>query len=70
MATYEIAANLSKSKMQQIHCPNCGSHAEKHYLSDSTLVRVQCSHCDYLLVTCSATGVVVEAYAPGIYANR
>jgi hypothetical protein len=70
MATYEIEANLSKAKVQQVHCPNCGSHAEKHYLTDSTLVRVQCSHCDYLMVTCSRTGVVVEAYAPGIYANR
>lgn len=70
MATYEIAANLNNAKVQQIHCPNCGSNAERHYLVDSTLVRVLCSHCDYLMVTCSATGVVVEAYAPGIYANR
>ncbi|MBD2039486.1 replication restart DNA helicase PriA [Microcoleus sp. FACHB-672] len=53
-----------------IHCPNCGSHAERHYLLISQLTRTQCPACDYFMVTCSDTGRVVEAYAPGIYAPQ
>jgi len=55
---------------QTIRCPNCGSHAERHYLESNKLTRTQCSICDYLMITCSVTGKVVEAYAPGIYAHR
>jgi hypothetical protein len=50
-----------------IRCPNCGSPAERYYLLDSQLTRTQCPTCDYLMVTCSRTGNVVEAYSPGLY---
>lgn len=53
--------------IQVIRCPNCGSEAERHHLLSSQLVRTQCSSCDYLMVNCSRTGRVIEAYAPGIY---
>lgn len=49
-----------------IHCPNCGSSAERHYLLDQQLTRTQCAQCDYLMITCQKTGKVIEAYAPGI----
>jgi DNA-directed RNA polymerase subunit RPC12/RpoP len=49
-----------------VRCPNCGSLAERRYFGDSHLVRTQCPSCDYLMVTCSRTGAVREAYAPGI----
>ena len=52
---------------QNIRCPNCGSEAERYYLLNSQLTRTQCPTCDYLMVMCSRTGKVVEAYAPGIY---
>ena len=52
--------------IQQIRCPNCGSEAERHQLLSSHLIRTQCPTCDYLMVMCSRTGRVVEAYAPGI----
>ncbi|NET34822.1 MAG: replication restart DNA helicase PriA [Cyanothece sp. SIO1E1] len=56
---------------QTICCPNCGSnHAERHYLGSSRLIRTQCPTCDYLMITCSVTGKVVEAYAPGIPLHR
>ena len=55
--------------IQNIHCPNCGGEAERHYITDSQLTRTQCSHCDYLMVTCTQTNRVIEAYAPGIYAK-
>lgn len=53
---------------QEICCPNCGDKAERHYLLTSQLTRTQCPSCDYLMVTCSRTGKVIEAYAPGLYA--
>jgi ribosomal protein S27AE len=49
-----------------IRCPNCGSMAERHYLDGANLTRTQCSHCDYLMIMCSVTGKVIEAYAPGL----
>ncbi len=55
---------------QTIRCPNCGSHAERYYIESSNLTRTQCSTCDYLMIACSVTGKVIEAYAPGIYAHR
>ncbi|WP_225880424.1 replication restart DNA helicase PriA [Anabaenopsis elenkinii] len=51
---------------QKIHCPNCGSDAERHYINDSHLTRTQCPTCDYLMISCTLTGKVIEAYAPGI----
>lgn len=56
------------STKQIIRCPNCGSHAER--CDDNRLIHTQCHTCDYLMVTCSNTGKVVEAYAPGIYARE
>ncbi len=55
--------------IERVRCPNCGSHAERHHLFSSRLVRTQCAACDYLMVMSSNTGKVLEAYAPGIYAH-
>ncbi len=55
--------------IQNISCPNCGSTAQRHYISSSHLTKTQCSSCDYLMVMCSQTGRVIEAYAPGIDAR-
>ncbi len=49
----------------EIYCPNCGQSAERHYLLNDQLIRTQCAHCDYLMITCDRTGKVIEAYAPG-----
>ncbi len=54
------------NRIEAVRCPNCGRYGERYYLSDRNLVRTQCSECDYLLVTCSLTGKVIEAYAPGL----
>ncbi|MCL1472463.1 replication restart DNA helicase PriA [Argonema antarcticum A004/B2] len=54
--------------VQKIRCPNCGSHGERHYVSE--IITTQCPTCDYLMVTCSRTGKVIEAYAPGRYVHR
>ncbi|MDF5726004.1 MAG: replication restart DNA helicase PriA [Rhizonema sp. PD37] len=56
--------------VQKIRCPNCGSHGERHYNSHNYVTRTQCPICDYLMVSCRRTGRVIEAYAPGINANR
>jgi ribosomal protein S27AE len=56
-----------QSTVQQVRCPNCGSYAERHHLDDMDLQRTQCGSCDYLMITCAATGKVIEAYAPGRY---
>ena len=53
------------STKQTIYCPNCGNRAERYHCSDN-IMRTSCHHCDYLLVQCSKTGKVIEAYAPGI----
>ena len=55
---------------QKVRCPNCGSEGERDYILSRQLTRTQCPICDYLMVTCSRTGRVIEAYAPGIYAQR
>jgi hypothetical protein len=60
---------LNLQTIQSIHCPNCGSHAERIYLGDRQIVRTQCAKCDYLMITCAVSGKVIEAYAPGIYAQ-
>ncbi len=54
------------SAPQTVRCPNCGNIGERRYLH-SNLVRTQCPHCDYLMVSCSETGRVIEAYSPGLY---
>ncbi len=55
--------------VQKIRCPNCGSEGERHHISHSQLTRTQCPICDYLMVSCTRTGKVIEAYAPGILAH-
>jgi len=49
----------------EIYCPNCGDAAERYYLAKEELTRTQCAHCDYLMITCTRSGRVIEAYAPG-----
>lgn len=56
--------------VQKIRCPNCGSHAERHHIYNPQMTKTQCPSCDYLMVTCSQTGRVIEAYAPGIFPER
>ncbi|MEB3290344.1 MAG: replication restart DNA helicase PriA [Leptolyngbya sp.] len=55
------------SMSQQVHCPNCGHLAERHHLLKDQLVRTQCHACDYLMITCTRSGKVIEAYAPGLF---
>ncbi|HEY9671413.1 MAG TPA: hypothetical protein V6D11_08220 [Waterburya sp.] len=55
---------------QKVHCPNCGSYAERYHFTKTDIIRTQCPACDYLMINCSRTGKVIEAYAPGIYAHR
>lgn len=52
------------AKVQRVHCPTCGSSAERYHLLESSTVRTQCSTCDYLMVACAQTGRVIEAYSP------
>jgi ribosomal protein S27AE len=52
-----------------IHCPNCGNHAEYYYAAIDRIIRISCPKCDYLMIKCSDTGRVIEAYAPGITAS-
>ncbi|MBE9098615.1 replication restart DNA helicase PriA [Vacuolonema iberomarrocanum] len=68
MSVFEVNVECSAATVEAVHCPNCGKGAERHHLSDRQLIQVQCPHCDYLMVTCAATGNVREAYAPGIAA--
>jgi DNA-directed RNA polymerase subunit RPC12/RpoP len=54
---------------QAVRCPNCGSHAERYHLAIQQITRTQCPACDYLMIICTRTGKVIEAYAPGIAAR-
>lgn len=57
--------------VKTVHCPTCGSLAERRLLSSCQpsigeyCIRTACPTCDYLLVSGSLTGRVLEAYAPG-----
>lgn len=63
--------------IEKIHCPNCGSFAQRHHFSGldgaefgcpkSLAVRIECDACDYLMTTCELNGRVVEACAIGVY---
>jgi len=66
IATKAIIATdkVATDRVQYVHCPTCGSSAERYYLAAEGRVRTQCSHCDYLMVMCEKTGRVIEAYAP------
>lgn len=52
--------------IEAIRCPNCGSPAERYRSLRQQRIHTQCNQCDYLMTTCSLTGRVIEAYAPGI----
>ncbi|MBF2075602.1 MAG: replication restart DNA helicase PriA [Synechococcales cyanobacterium C42_A2020_086] len=63
---------MQTTEAQTLHivrCPNCGNPAERHYLLTHQLTQTQCHACDYLMITCSQTGKVIEAYAPGLFAR-
>lgn len=66
MAFKKTTFDSVDANLQIIHCPNCGRSAEREHFQAHQLIRVQCPHCDYLMVTCAETGNVREAYAPGI----
>ncbi len=52
---------------QTIRCPNCGSLADRWHYQDQT--QTECAVCDYLMITCSRSGNVLEAHAPGLSAH-
>lgn len=52
--------------IESVRCPNCGSLAERHHLAFLAQVKTECNRCDYLMVTCTRSGRVIEAYAPGL----
>lgn len=58
------------SNKQLVRCPNCGSYAEREQILNHHIVQTQCPACDYLMITCSKTNKVIEAYAPGIPAIK
>ena len=52
--------------MLYIHCPNCGSLAERTYFQNRTIMQTSCRVCDYFLVNTLNTGKVLESYyVPG-----
>lgn len=55
--------------VETVHCPNCGSFAERRYSPTQQRIHTECDRCDYLLVTCAWSGRVFEAYAPGLPAD-
>jgi len=61
------ASEFNIPLIQPMPCPNCGSSAQRKHLVKLEQTKVECPSCDYFLLTCSRTGRVKEAYAPGIY---
>lgn len=62
-----LEERVTLSQSETVRCPNCGSLAERHHIQESRVTRTQCDACDYLMVTCSLTARVIEAYAPGLF---
>lgn len=58
------AKSMQADVVQTVHCPTCGSAAERRYSTKTGQVRTQCDHCDYLMVSCAKTGRVIESYSP------
>lgn len=66
--------------IQTVHCPNCGSLAERRFFDsdspvcqacpDHQVAQTECPVCDYLMVMCWSNGNVLEAYAPGRSESR
>jgi hypothetical protein len=50
---------------QKICCPNCGSRAAERQWRATGQTVTECRDCDYLLISCSLTANVLEAYFPG-----
>lgn len=56
----------------KVPCPNCGNPATRSYFTGreakhnncpkNQVIQMECPHCDYLIVMCSVSGNVVEAY--------
>ena len=65
---------------QIVRCPNCGDEAQRHFYSgfhathwqcaSNQITQLECHSCDYLMVTCSVTGKVIEAHAPGTVSGK
>jgi len=64
--TVKSQVGESKTTVQRVHCPTCGSSAERYHLAADAIIRTQCARCDYLMVSCSKTGKVIESYSPGL----
>ncbi len=57
----------------RVLCPNCGSWATRSYFTNqesrysncpkNQVIQTECPACDYLMVMCSLSGNVIEAYA-------
>ena len=49
-----------------VHCPNCGELAIRSNFTkqknQTPITKTECPSCDYLMVTCSESGNVIEAY--------
>ena len=54
----------ASATVQRVHCPTCGSSAERYHLRAEKMTRTQCAQCDYLMILCTSTGQVIESYAP------
>lgn len=65
-----LGERIMRSFSHHVNCPNCGKAAERFHLEQEQLTRTQCPSCDYLMITCSSTGKVIEAYAPGIFVGQ
>lgn len=61
-----VFEQATEPTIQAVRCPNCGSFAERYHAINHQRIHTQCNQCDYLMTTCSLTGRVIEAYAPGI----
>ena len=56
----------------KVPCPNCGGSAIRRYFTSQEakystcpkkqVIQVECSYCDYLMIMCSVSGNVIEAY--------
>jgi hypothetical protein len=55
---------------QKICCPNCGSRAADRRWLETAQTVTECPDCDYLLISCSLTANVLEAYFPGQSQSR
>ncbi|WP_283757650.1 hypothetical protein [Roseofilum casamattae] len=64
---YPLSSEFNVPLIQSMPCPNCGGSAQRKHLIKKEQTQIECPDCDYYMLTCSRTGRVKEAYAPGIY---